>query len=46
MFKSNWEEIYAIRHRIGLAIVERFRDQGVGFSYAGHTVAPPPAPGA
>ena len=43
VFKTNWEEIYAIRHRIGLAIVERFRDQGVGFSYTGHTVPPPAA---
>jgi small-conductance mechanosensitive channel len=40
VFSEDWDAIYAIRHRIGLGILKRLREEGLGFAYAGHTTPP------
>ncbi|WP_148276520.1 mechanosensitive ion channel family protein [Sphingobium sp. SYK-6] len=37
VFSTDWEEIYSIRHRIGLAILRRFNEGGVEFAYPTQT---------
>ncbi|WP_309089593.1 mechanosensitive ion channel domain-containing protein [Phenylobacterium sp.] len=37
VFRPDWEEIYAIRHRIGLAILRRFKAEGLEFAYPTQT---------
>jgi small-conductance mechanosensitive channel len=44
VFRSNWDEIYKIRHRVGVAILKRLHQEGVGFSYNGRTIAPAASP--
>lgn len=40
VFNDRWDDIYDIRHRIGLGILKRLREEGMGFAYAGHTTPP------
>ncbi|ACG78559.1 small-conductance mechanosensitive channel [Phenylobacterium zucineum HLK1] len=37
VYRPDWEEIYAIRHRIGLAILRRFNAEGLEFAYPTQT---------
>ncbi|MGA0605165.1 mechanosensitive ion channel family protein [Phenylobacterium sp. VNQ135] len=37
VFRPDWDEVYAVRHRIGLAILRRFRAEGVEFAYPTQT---------
>ena len=37
VFRPDWEEVYAIRHRIGLAILRRFKAEGLEFAYPTQT---------
>jgi len=37
VFRPDWEEIYAIRHRIGLSILRRFKAEGLEFAYPTQT---------
>jgi len=37
VFRPDWDAIYAIRHRIGLAILRRFRQEGLEFAYPTQT---------
>jgi len=37
VFRRDWEEIYAIRHRIGLSVLRRFNAEGLEFAYPTQT---------
>jgi len=37
VFRPEWDDIYAIRHRIGLAILRRFTAEGLEFAYPTQT---------
>ncbi len=37
VFREDWDQIYAIRHRIGLSILRRFAREGVEFAYPTQT---------
>jgi small-conductance mechanosensitive channel len=37
VFRPEWDEIYAIRHRIGIAILRRFAAEGLEFAYPTQT---------
>lgn len=39
VYRPSWDDIYEIRHRVGLAILKRFQQESLGFSYAGHTTS-------
>jgi small-conductance mechanosensitive channel len=37
VFRDDWDEIYPVRHRIGLAILRRFHAEGIQFAYPTQT---------
>mgnify|MGYP001458511885 FL=1 len=37
VFRESWDEIFAIRHRVGLGILRRFAREGVEFAYPTQT---------
>ncbi len=37
VYSGDWDEVYAARHRVGLAILRRFREAGVDFAYPTQT---------
>lgn len=37
VFRPDWDDIYAIRHRIGLSILRRFNAEGLEFAYPTQT---------
>lgn len=37
VFRPDWDEVYAIRHRVGLAVLRRFNAEGLEFAYPTQT---------
>lgn len=37
VFRPNWDQVYAIRHRIGIAILRRFNQEKIEFAYPTQT---------
>lgn len=37
VFSTDWEEVFATRHRVGLAILRRFNEAGLSFAYPTQT---------